>query len=172
MTKLFTLVLFGFTAITFAQRTSSIVGMLVDQDYNNEPLPFANVYINGTEKGTTSDFDGLYALQDLPVGTYSVVYSFVGYESVTINNIVVETSKVTTVNVPMAASAAALGEVFIKTTTRKESEVSLLLEQKRTTAIKESIGSEQLSKLGVSDAAGATEKFLVLQNQKDLATYS
>jgi len=158
MTKLFTLLLFGFTAISFAQGTGSIVGVLTDKDYNNEPLPFANIFINGTEKGTTSDFDGLYTLENLPVGRYSVVFSFVGYESVTISDILVEATKVTTVNVPMGASAAALDEVFIKTTTRKESEVSLLLEQKRTIAIKESIGSEQLSKLGVSDAAGATEK--------------
>ena len=158
MTKIFTLLFFSFTAILFAQGTGSIIGVLSDKDYNNEPLPFANVFINGTDKGTTSDFDGLYALENLPVGTYSVVYSFVGYESVTINDILVEAAKVTTVNVPMGASAAALDEVFIKTTTRKESEVSLLLEQKRTTAIKESIGSEQLSKLGVTDAAGATGK--------------
>lgn len=158
MTKLFTFLLFGFTAFTFAQRTGSIAGILKDKDYNNEPLPFANVFISGTEKGTTTDFDGLYALENLPIGTYKVVYSFVGYESVTVNNIIVEANKITAVDVSMGASAAALDEVFIKTTTRKESEVSLLLEQKRTTAIKESIGSEQLSKLGVSDAAGATEK--------------
>ncbi len=166
MTKFFTLLLFGFTAICFSQGTGSIVGALTDKDYNNEPLAFANVFINGSTKGTTSDFDGLYAIEDLPVGTYSVVYSFVGYETVTIDDILVETNKATTMNVPMGASAAALDEVFIKSTTRKESEVSLLREQKNATAIKQSIGAEELARKGVSDAAGAIAKISGVSKQE------
>ena len=158
MKKIFTLLLFGFTAICFSQGTGSIVGALTDKDYGNEPLPFANVFIEGSTKGTTSDFDGLYAIEDLPVGTYSVVYSFVGYETITIDNILVEANKVTTVNVPMGASAAALDEVFIKVTTRKESEVALLLEQKTAVTQKTSIGSEELAKKGVGDIATALTK--------------
>lgn len=166
MKKIFTLLLFGFTAICFSQGTGSIVGALTDKDYSNEPLAFANVFIEGSSKGTTSDFDGLYAIEDLPVGTYSVVYSFVGYETITIDNIIVEANKVTTVNVPMGASAAALDEVFIQTTTRKESEVSLLLEQKRSTTIKQSIGAEELARKGVSDAAGAIAKISGVSKQE------
>ncbi|MFT5435474.1 MAG: hypothetical protein ACI840_000106 [Ulvibacter sp.] len=166
MTKYFTLLLFGLTTICFSQGTGSIVGALTDKDYNNEPLPFANIFIDGSTKGTTSDFDGLYALENLPVGTYSIVYSFVGYETITIDNVLVETKKSTTVNVPMRASAAALDEVFIKTTTRKESEVSLLLEQKRATTIKQSIGAEELSRKGVSDVATAVTKVTGISKQE------
>jgi len=166
MKKYFTLLVFSFTAICFSQGTGSIVGALTDKDYNNEPLPFANIFISGSTKGTTSDFDGLYKLEDLATGTYSVAYSFVGYETVTIDSILVETNKVTTVNVPMGASAAALDEVFIKTTTRKESEVSLLKEQKNATTIKQSIGAEELARKGVSDAAGAIAKISGVSKQE------
>jgi len=152
------LFLFFFTALTFAQQNGSIVGKLTDTDYNNEPLPFANVFIKGTTIGVTSDMDGLYAIENVKPGTYTVVFSYVGYETVEIENVTVTANKVTNVDVPMGASAAALDEVVIKTTTRRESEVALLLEQKKAIAIKESIGAEQLSKLGVSDAAGATTK--------------
>src|SRR5690554_7814820 len=58
----------------------------------------------------------------------------------------------------MGQSAAALDAVVIKTTTRRTSETVLLLEQRKATKIKESIGADQLAKLGVSDAAGATTK--------------
>jgi len=149
---------FFFTAITVAQESGSIVGKLTDTDYNNEPLPFANVFIKGSTIGITSDMDGLYAIENVKPGTYTVVFSFVGYETVEIDNVTVTANKVTNIDVPMGASAAALDEVVIKTTTRRESEVALLLEQKKAIAIKESIGAEQLSKLGVSDAAGATTK--------------
>ena len=129
------------TAITFGQSTGSIVGKLTDKDFNNDPLPFANIVIDGTSTGTTSDFDGLYSFEDLDPGSYTLVFSFVGYETVTIADIVVEADKVTTINVPLGASAAALDEVVIKTTTKRESEVALLLEQKKATSIKQSIGA-------------------------------
>ncbi|PVW14255.1 TonB-dependent receptor [Marixanthomonas spongiae] len=158
MKKFFTLLAIALTTLVSAQNTGSIVGKLTDKDYNNEPLPFANVLIKNSEKGTTSDFDGLYELKNVVPGTYTLVYSFVGYETVEINDVTVEGNKVTTINVPLGASAAALDEVVIKTTIRRESEVALLLEQKKAVEIKESIGAEQMSKMGVSDVSSATTK--------------
>ena len=166
MKNILILILLGFNGLSFAQQTGSIVGMLTDKDYNNEPLAFANMIIKGTSQGTTSNFDGLYALENLNPGTYTIEYSFVGYETVEVNNVLVEASKVTTVNVPMGASAAALDEVVIKTTTRKESEVALLLEQKKAVTMKESIGSEELSRKGVSNAAGAVAKISGISRQE------
>ncbi|MFT7189325.1 MAG: hypothetical protein ACI9AV_002603, partial [Sediminicola sp.] len=40
--------------ISAQETTGSIVGTLTDKELNNEPLPFANVLIKGTTKGTTS----------------------------------------------------------------------------------------------------------------------
>lgn len=166
MRKLFTLFFLSYTAISFAQQTGSIVGSLTDKEFNNEPLAFANVIIKGTSTGTTSDFDGLYSLEKLSPGAYSIVYSFVGYKTVEIENIEVIANKVTTVNVPMGASAAALDEVIIKTTTKRESEVALLLEQKKASTIKQSIGSQELTRKGVSDAAGAVTKISGISKQE------
>ena len=148
------------------QTTGSIVGLLTDKEFNNEPLAFANVIIKGQNTGTTSDFDGLYALEDLPVGTYTIIYSFVGYETVEIDNITVEQDKVTTVNVPMGASAATLEEVVITTTVRKESEVALLLQQKNAVTQKTAIGAQELSRKGVGDAATAVSKVTGISKQE------
>src|SRR5690606_41349006 len=147
MKTFFKLFFFLFTALTIAQESGSIVGKLTDKDYNNEPLPFANVVIKCTTKGITSDIVGLYSIENVAPGTYTLIFSFVGYETVEIPNVTVTANKVTNIDVPMGASAAALDEVVIKTTTRRESEVALLLEQKKAVAIKESIGAEQLTKL-------------------------
>ncbi|MAX71059.1 MAG: TonB-dependent receptor [Flavobacteriaceae bacterium] len=154
---IFTTVFFLLFTVVLVAQTGSIAGKLTDKDFNDEPLPFANILIKGTTKGTTSDMDGLYQFQDLEAGTYTLVFSFVGYETQEIP-VTVTAGKVTTVNVPMGASAASLDEVVITTTTRKESEVALLLDQKKAVEIKESIGAEQLSRLGVSDASAATAK--------------
>jgi len=156
MKKFTVLFVLFITAFTYAQ-SGSIVGKLTDKEYNNEPLAFANVLIKGTTQGTTSDFDGIYGFSDLEIGDYTLVFSFVGYETQEIT-VTVVTDKVTEVNVPMGASAASLDEVVITTTTKRESETALLIEQKKAVVIKESIGAERLSKIGVSDAATATTK--------------
>jgi len=162
----FILALTLFTSLaTFAQSTGSLAGKLMDKEYNNEPLPFANVIIKGTSTGTTSDMDGLYILNDLSPGSYTIIYSFVGYET---QEIAVEiiASKVTNVDVTMGASAASLDEVVITTTTKRESETALLLEQKKAVEIKQSIGAEELSRKGVSDAAGAVAKISGVSKQE------
>lgn len=159
MRRILTVLLFVVLAQVSAQETGSIAGALTDTDYNNEPLAFANILIEGTTKGTTSDFDGHYEIAELEPGTYTVIYSFLGYETVSIPNVSVEASKVTTIDVPMSAAAGLeLEGVIVTTVARKDSETALLLDQRKASIVKESIGSVQLGKIGVSDAAIATTK--------------
>lgn len=159
MKKIFTLTLILIFATMQAQETTgSIAGKLTDKEMNGEPLPFANVIIKNTSKGTTSDYDGLYLLDNIEPGTYTVSFSFVGYETLEVPNVVVEAGKVTEVNTELGSSAASLDEVVITTVSRRDSEVALLIEQKNSIEIKESIGAVELAKLGVSDAATATTK--------------
>ena len=138
--------------------TGAIGGKLSDKEMNGEPLPFANVLLKDSSKGTTSDYDGIYLLDKLEPGTYTVVFSFVGYETLEVPGVVVEAGKVTEVNTELGSSAAALDEVVITTVSRRDSEVALLVAQKNSIEIKESIGAVELGKLGVSDAATATTK--------------
>lgn len=159
MKKLFLVLFILVFAQMHAQETGSIVGKLTDKEVNDEPLAFANVLIKGTTKGTTSDFDGLYELAPLDPGPYTLVFSYLGYETVEIPNVEVVAGKVTTVNIPMSATeGVALDEVVIIQVARKDSEVALLLDQKKAVEIKESIGAQQLNKIGVTDVATATTK--------------
>jgi TonB-dependent receptor len=159
--KYFFILLFSslvISSLNAQEETGNIVGKITDKEFNNEPLAFANVILVGMEKGTTTDMDGLYNIGNLQPGTYTVEFSYVGYETITIPNVKVEAGKVTEVNTAMGATAAALDEVTITTVARRDSEVALLLEQKSAINVKESIGAEQLEKLGVSDASAATTK--------------
>ncbi|MFP2997031.1 TonB-dependent receptor [Spongiivirga sp. MCCC 1A20706] len=155
--KLFALMLF-MASFAFAQ-TGSIAGKITDKDMNNDPLPFATVVVKGTTKGAQTDFDGLFNIEGLEPGTYTVVISFVGYETLEIPNVVVEVNKVTEVNSGIGSSAVSLDEVVLSApVARKDSQVALLLEQKKAVQIVESIGAKELAKVGVSDAASATTK--------------
>ena len=154
-----------FSIVTYSQN-GSISGTLTDKEFNDEPLAFANILITGTTIGTTSDDNGKYLFSDLKPGSYNVEFSFVGYQTQTIAAIV-EAGKTTTINVAMGASAASLDEVILETvTTKRESETALLLDQKKAVEIKQSIGAEELSRKGVSDAAGAVAKISGVSKQE------
>lgn len=142
-----------------AQDTGSIVGKIIDKEANDEPLAFANILIKGTTKGTTTDFDGLYEIGNVDPGTYILNFSYLGYETVEIPNVVIEAGKATTIDVSMAASEGmSLEEVVVTTTVSKDTEAALLLDQKRAVEIKTAIGAQELAKKAVSDAADATTK--------------
>lgn len=128
----------------------SIAGKLTDKEVNGEPLPFANIIIKGTSTGAMSDFDGLFVLENLDPGSYTVSFSFVGYETLDVPNVEVVAGKVTEINTELGASAASLDEVVISTVSRRDSEVALLMEQKKAVTIIQSIGAEELTRKAVN----------------------
>ncbi len=149
-----------------AQEQGSIIGKITDKELNNEALPFANVLIKGTAKGTTTDFDGNYSISNVAPGTYTVSVSFIGYETKDIPNIVVVAGKDTTVNTSLGQNAQALDEVVLTTTVSKESENALLLEQKKAVAIQQNIGAQELAKKGVGNVAAAVTKVSGISKQE------
>lgn len=52
-----------------------------DVQSEGEHVPFANVFIKGTNIGTTTDETGHYMLVNLPVGKHVLVANFVGYKN-------------------------------------------------------------------------------------------
>ena len=70
-----------FSTISFAQNAGLIVGNILDKELNNAPLAFANVTVKGTDITTTTDFSGLFLIENLEYGDYILVYNFPGYET-------------------------------------------------------------------------------------------
>ena len=155
-----------FSLVSYAQETGGIVGKLTDKELNNDPLAFANVLIKGTTTGTTSDFDGLFEIDNLDPGTYTLVITFLGYETLEIPNVVVEAGKVTQVNAGLGATSFGLDEVVVTTTARKDSEVALLLAQKNALVLQEAISAEALTLKGIDDAAAAVAQISGISKQQ------
>jgi hypothetical protein len=55
----------------------TISGKVTDE--KNEPVPFANIFIKGTTKGTTSNLQGAYTIDLIP-GKYELVFKMIGYK--------------------------------------------------------------------------------------------
>ena len=88
-----------FFLISFNSFSQSITGIVLDGDYN-EPLPFANVSVKGTKTGATTDIDGKFEIKVAP-GTYTVVFSFIGYSTIEISDVIVKSNKETFLQVTL-----------------------------------------------------------------------
>ncbi|MEO0130781.1 MAG: carboxypeptidase-like regulatory domain-containing protein, partial [candidate division WOR-3 bacterium] len=72
-------VFFSYTA--YAGETGKIAGRIIDAN-TKEPLVGVNVIVEGTELGAATDATGHYLIINVPVGTYDITASYVGYEPV------------------------------------------------------------------------------------------
>lgn len=144
-------------SLTVQAQTGTIRGTIMDAK-TNEPLIGASVLVEGTTNGAATDLDGNYVIQNVAAGTYVLRASYVAYRPVSIQNVVVEKGTETVLNFVMETDDVSLEEVVVVATVRKESERILLMDQKGATVIRESVGAQQLSMQGVSDAATATSK--------------
>jgi len=135
--------------ISIAQNKGTISGVLTDKETNNEVLPFANVLIKGTNISANTDIDGKYSLSVNP-GNYTVIFSFIGYESVE-KPVTVTANETVTLNQVLSSGSYTLKDVVVKNTASKEKETALLLDQKNAVVIKQSIGAQEMSRKGVSD---------------------
>ena len=157
MKKFLFVIFIAFSQIAISQDKGTLKGLLTDKEANNETLPFANVFLKGTNIGATTDFDGNYSFQ-VPTGTHIVSFSFLGYKTVEKTFTIVAPQTVVLNQIMSAEEGVALDEIVIKSSVGKESASALLLEQKKATVIIESIGAQTLAKVGVSNAANATTK--------------
>lgn len=156
MNKLVISVLLLILTLSVTAQTGSIKGKVTDAS-NDESLIGTTVMLKGTTTGTITDFDGNYIIPNVAPGSYTLVISFISYDSQE-REIEVKSGEETLVNVALAPATIEVEGVEVVAKANRETESMLLLDQKNTSGIKESIGSKRLSSLGVSDAAGATSK--------------
>ncbi|SFC89305.1 TonB-dependent receptor [Algibacter pectinivorans] len=144
---------FGLFNITNAQ-TGILTGNVIDGDYNNEPLAFANVLVKGTSTGTTSDFDGKYQLE-LNAGTYTIIFSFVGYETKEISDVVITNGQETHLDITLASNA--LDEIVITTSVKRNTENAVLQIQKKSVTLLDAMSAQGIKKTGAGDVAAAVK---------------
>lgn len=95
----------------------SVTGTVVDGS-DNSPVAFATISLyNAAEElvnGSLSEMDGTFVVTDVADGTYRVDVTFLGYEKVSVDGVVVSGGKATAVGtVTLGASAEMLEEVTV-----------------------------------------------------------
>ena len=103
---------FLLTSFSIAQSSGKIVGKVIDSS-TGDPVPFANVIIEGTNYGAASDAIGKYIIINVPSGTYSVVASYIGYVKTITENVKVFTDLTTNVDFSLTPTAVSLKDEVV-----------------------------------------------------------
>lgn len=147
------LILLGLSIHNVIAQNGDLTGKVSDKEIN-DVLPFANVQVKGTSIGTTTDFEGLYALKMEP-GVYTIVFSFIGYETIEISEVTIKAGKETIVNASIGPLSNQLQEVVITARTAENTEASLLDVQKKSVNLIDGMSSQAFKKVGASNLVNA-----------------
>lgn len=110
MKHLITLLLLTFSSISFAQNAGLIVGKVTDKELNNEPLMFASISIKDTAIASETDITGIFLIENLAEGDYTLVCNFIGYETKELT-IHVSSMQPTEINLSLTPSTISLNEL-------------------------------------------------------------
>ncbi|GJM35426.1 MAG: TonB-dependent receptor [Saprospiraceae bacterium] len=95
----------------FAQEGGTVRGNVFDQA-TGEPIMFGTVRLSGSSLGTNTDIDGFFSIGNVPEGNYTLVASYVGYDSVGID-INVRAGRILYERILMTSSGVDLGVVDV-----------------------------------------------------------
>lgn len=144
----------AFSSTAFAQN-GTLTGTVTDQA-TGETLAGATVLVTELERGAPTDIDGAYTIEDIPVGTYNVRYSFVGYR--TIRRTVEIQSGENVVDIEMELDATGLDEVVVSgiasSTSRSVAQVAV--SKVDAESVTETNSFQSLDQLLTGKAAGVT----------------
>ena len=104
-------VLFLMPVLLLAQE-GKLRGRVTDKE-SGEPLIGANVTIDGTTLGASTDLNGEYVILSVPPGTYAVKASYIGYSPLTVANIRVGSNITTSQDFALSSTAIAVEAVEI-----------------------------------------------------------
>lgn len=135
---------------TATSSQNSLTGTIKTKN-TNEPIA-ATVYFPQLEKGTVADFDGHYTVSNIPDGNYNVVFSSLGFASIS-KKVHFSGGKSLTQNMVMEESAVEMEAVIISTPFHKLQSENVMKVERVSTADLNATGAVTLAD-GIQNIAG------------------
>ncbi len=101
------------SGLAFGATSGKITGKVMLDD-TKEGAISASVLILELKTGAKTDFEGNYTILNIPPGTYTLRFSYVGYASVKVNNVIVTSGVTFTQNATLKPEALQREEIVVK----------------------------------------------------------
>ncbi len=115
--KLALIILFCSTTLA-SQVTQIVKGQVIDEQ-TRIGLAGANVMVQGTMLGASTDVDGYFRILNVPVGRHTIEVMFIGYKSITIPEILVGSGKEIVLNIELVEEIIQTETIVVTPTIEK-----------------------------------------------------
>jgi len=149
--------------ISLATSAARIEGVVTDA-LTGETLPGATVRIKGTTKGTTTNFDGYYKIDNVGEGSITLVAEFMGYHDLEAT-LIIASGATYTKDFILVQSSTNLNEIVISE--RATGQVKTLKDQRDAPNIMNIIAEEQIISFPDLNAADAIARVPGITLQRD-----
>lgn len=113
MLKYFLLIIITLFQYSFAQNPMSVLYGRVFDFTTKQAIPFATILIIETKIGTLTDAEGYFKIDNIPIKTYQVKASAIGYDSQILTDVILQTSKPSELNFELTPQAIELVGVTV-----------------------------------------------------------
>lgn len=145
-----------FISFSLSAQQGTLRGSMYDKE-NGETLLYANILINETGGGTTTDLEGAYSL-DLDPGVYTVTYSYVGFADYVVEGVEIIAGEVAIIDANLGVEGELLKEVVVTATQARSSVAALATLKRKSSNLIDGISSASFKKIGDSNAAAAVKR--------------
>lgn len=116
----------------------NIKGQIRDEA-SHEALPFVNVVVEGTnpQLGAVTDDEGKFTINNVPIGRYNIIASFVGYKTSVQYEVLLESRKEKVLNIYLQEKVTNLDEIVITGSNKDKSLNSMAFIGARTFTVEE-----------------------------------
>ncbi|TXB62560.1 TonB-dependent receptor [Phaeodactylibacter luteus] len=155
--RLFLLAVLALFCTTVFAQTGTIRGTVIE-DESGFTVIGANILIKDTSKGTVTDLDGAFSLEVAP-GTYTLNISYIGFQDMAIEEVVVTAGEVTLLNeLRLVEAGLELEQVVVTAKAIRTTEAALMTIKKKAPAMLDGISSARMQLTGDATAVEAAKR--------------
>ena len=167
---LFSLLVLGMFFVAgpaFAQQdgNGTVTGVVLDSA-RGTPLPGSNVQLLELERGTSTDRNGRFRMENVPTDEYTLLVTYIGRKEKS-RTVSVRSNETTQVEVALIRKATGMGEVSVSASPIVGSQEAALARQKAAPVVKNVIASDQVGKFPDQNAAAAISRVPGVAIQRD-----
>ena len=145
--KIYILIIFIIPVFGFSQNCSLTISGNITDSETGLPLEFANIYINTSGIGTSTDSTGFFKLTNICKGAYHITLSYIGCES---KQVFVKVTKDTILNLTIEQSINSLGAVVVTAKPTSTQNTKTITKQNITDNANENLSNMLQNIVGVS----------------------
>lgn len=147
-----------------AQTRGTITGRVTDSA-TGDFLPGANVLIRGTSFGAATNMRGEYRIFNVPLGTFTVVVSYIGYDDHTADVTVTASQRQVTHDVALSMGAVQADVIVVEGI--REGQMKALSQQRTAPNIKNVVADEQMQRFPDLNTAEVLQRIPAVSVTRD-----